>query len=248
MCTDRTRIESNSSIKPPRFRRMSWSATSSDKGSIFTCSDYVKPPSRTTLKRKSSKIQVTQPSTISPCPLHRWNIQNHFKVNFILNERMFQIPTTSDSFMGYGPVVPDGYGCSYNPHPNSIVFCVSTFRSCESTSSHRFVQQLSANLNQVRQLLEQQSQQATVAWIPLHSSTNVLPVSMSMNVIVNQLLVNYRHTQKRSDPSTDFALCGHKSGPFSSFSLSPNLRYTGRGRRLDLAFLIRRHKAITEAD
>jgi hypothetical protein len=79
---------------------------------------------------------------------------------------------------------------------------------------------------------------------PLHSSTNVFPVSMSMNVIVNQLLVNYRRT-KSSHPSTDFALCGHKSAPvLFIFPLPPQRCVTrGRGRQLDLAFLIRRHKA-----
>jgi len=55
--------------------------------------------------------------------------------------------------MGYGPVVPDGYGCSYNPHSESIIFCVSTFRSCGMTSTRAFVSQLTDVLDEVAQLL-----------------------------------------------------------------------------------------------
>ena len=72
---------------------------------------------------------------------------NHFALS------TSQIPTTSDSFMGYGPVVPDGYGCSYNPHADSIVFCVSSFRSCQTNSSDQFVAQLAASLLDVQCLL-----------------------------------------------------------------------------------------------
>ena len=68
-----------------------------------------------------------------------------------------QIPTNSDSFMGYGPVVPNGYGCSYNPQPDSVIFCASSFRSCEATSTSRFVCQLSATLIQVAEMLEKRS-------------------------------------------------------------------------------------------
>lgn len=65
-----------------------------------------------------------------------------------------KIPTLSDSFMGYGPVVPDGYGCSYNPQVDCIIFCASSFKSCESTSTQRFVNELSRTLVDVAQLLE----------------------------------------------------------------------------------------------
>jgi len=44
--------------------------------------------------------------------------------------------------MGYGPVTPRGYGCSYNPHPEQIVFCVSAFYSCEDTSASRYAKSL----------------------------------------------------------------------------------------------------------
>ena len=31
------------------------------------------------------------------------------------------------SFMGYGAVVPGGYGVSYNPTPDDIIFCICRY-------------------------------------------------------------------------------------------------------------------------
>ena len=70
---------------------------------------------------------------------------------------LMQIPTSSNSFMGYGPVVPDGYGCSYNPQPESVVFCASSFRSCEATNTEKFVNQLEKSLIEVSQLLHKRN-------------------------------------------------------------------------------------------
>ena len=49
-----------------------------------------------------------------------------------------QVPTTMDAFMCYGPVVEDGYGACYNPHPNYILVCVSSFKKDDSTNSTAF--------------------------------------------------------------------------------------------------------------
>lgn len=65
-----------------------------------------------------------------------------------------QVPTLSDSWMGYGPVVPDGYGASYNPHPDYIVFCLSAFKSCEETSTLEFGRNLERALDEMKVLLE----------------------------------------------------------------------------------------------
>ncbi|XP_023716544.1 choline O-acetyltransferase isoform X2 [Cryptotermes secundus] len=72
---------------------------------------------------------------------------NHFALS------TSQVPTSSDSFMGYGPVVPDGYGASYNPHSDTIVFCLSAFHSCETTSTWRFAHSLEDSLNAMKDLL-----------------------------------------------------------------------------------------------
>jgi len=60
--------------------------------------------------------------------------------------------------MGYGPVVPDGYGCSYNPQADSVVFCASSFRSCATTNTEKFVNELDSSLIQVSELLKNRRQ------------------------------------------------------------------------------------------
>lgn len=67
---------------------------------------------------------------------------------------VFQVACSTDSFMGYGPVTPRGYGCSYNPHPDQIVFCVSSFYACGETSASRYARSLQVSLDQMRDLLE----------------------------------------------------------------------------------------------
>ncbi|KAF5300477.1 hypothetical protein FQA39_LY02276 [Lamprigera yunnana] len=64
-----------------------------------------------------------------------------------------QVSTSTDSFMGYGPVEPNGYGASYNPKSNSIVFCISAFWSSQTTSTSRFTQALEESLISLQQLL-----------------------------------------------------------------------------------------------
>ena len=54
--------------------------------------------------------------------------------------------------MCYGPVVPDGYGVSYNPHKDSIVFCVSSFRDCLSTNSSKFAAELGGTLRDMKKI------------------------------------------------------------------------------------------------
>src|SRR6218665_1919047 len=57
-----------------------------------------------------------------------------------------------DAFMCYGPVVPDGYGACYNPHPNYILVCISSFKSCEGTVSSPFAATLEASFRQMKEL------------------------------------------------------------------------------------------------
>lgn len=54
--------------------------------------------------------------------------------------------------MCYGPVVPDGYGCSYNPKPNYIIFAISSFKSCSATSTKLFSDSLKNSLNEMYDL------------------------------------------------------------------------------------------------
>ena len=54
--------------------------------------------------------------------------------------------------MCYGPVVPDGYGVCYNPHPHNIVVCISAFKSNAETQSDHFGCTLEGSLLQMHEL------------------------------------------------------------------------------------------------
>lgn len=58
-----------------------------------------------------------------------------------------------NSFMGYGPVVPHGYGASYNLKDDYIIFCISSFYSSEITNTKKFTEFLRESLNSTRDLL-----------------------------------------------------------------------------------------------
>lgn len=76
-----------------------------------------------------------------------YKISNYFQLS------TSQIPTsTEDSFMCYGPVVPDGYGCSYNPKSDFILFAISSFKSCSLTSTKIFSESLKTSLNEMYDL------------------------------------------------------------------------------------------------
>ncbi|XP_046833806.1 carnitine O-acetyltransferase-like isoform X2 [Vespa crabro] len=63
-----------------------------------------------------------------------------------------QVPHKSLSFMCYGPVVPDGYGCCYNPRENDILFGCSSFKSSKETDATRFAIALKEALCRMRNL------------------------------------------------------------------------------------------------
>nr|XP_053646928.1 choline O-acetyltransferase-like [Cherax quadricarinatus] len=97
------------------------------------------------LREMAKEMGLPTPEIFS----HRsYHVANHFRLS------TSQVPTLSDSWMGYGPVVPDGYGASYNPHPDYIVFCLSAFNSCEATSTLEFGRNLERALDEMKVLLE----------------------------------------------------------------------------------------------
>ncbi|XP_077206675.1 choline O-acetyltransferase [Paroedura picta] len=63
-----------------------------------------------------------------------------------------QVPTTMEMFCCYGPVVPNGYGACYNPQPEHILFCISSFKECKETSSHKFAKAVEESLMDMREL------------------------------------------------------------------------------------------------
>lgn len=65
-----------------------------------------------------------------------------------------QVPYKTESFMCYGPVVPDGYGCCYNPRPDDILIACSSFKACPGTSTNNFAETLRQSLNSMKKLAE----------------------------------------------------------------------------------------------
>ena len=54
--------------------------------------------------------------------------------------------------MGYGAVVPDGYGCSYNLQQDFVIFCIGSFFSCEETSSLLYAEALEGSMDQMKEM------------------------------------------------------------------------------------------------
>ncbi|XP_017774150.1 PREDICTED: choline O-acetyltransferase isoform X2 [Nicrophorus vespilloides] len=99
--------------------------------------------------REASKD--TSPTAAHPLPEIFTDPSYRLANKFLLSTS--QVATSDDSFMGYGPVEPEGYGASYNPKPDQVIFCLSAFWSSESTSSSRFAQSLEESLNAMQTLL-----------------------------------------------------------------------------------------------
>lgn len=63
------------------------------------------------------------------------SIERMYKNALFNRSKYFKLSTSQvatsfrDSFMVYGPLVTDGYGCCYNPQPDNIIFGVSSFNS-----------------------------------------------------------------------------------------------------------------------
>ncbi|XP_067672379.1 choline O-acetyltransferase-like isoform X1 [Haliotis asinina] len=75
-----------------------------------------------------------------------FRLANHFTMS------TSQVPTSMDSFMCYGPVVQDGYGVCYNPHPDYILVTVSSFNSNDDSDSAFFAMSLESSLLQMKEL------------------------------------------------------------------------------------------------
>lgn len=55
--------------------------------------------------------------------------------------------------MCYGAVVPDGYGAAYNPHADSIVAVISSWKSNPNTNAVHFAGQLEQSLIEMHDLV-----------------------------------------------------------------------------------------------
>ncbi|XP_067207502.1 choline O-acetyltransferase isoform X2 [Linepithema humile] len=74
-------------------------------------------------------------------------IVNHFALS------TSQVTTKNDVIAGYGPVVPDGYGCAYNVRSNGFMFSVSAFHSDGRTNAMHFAQTLEQSLRDMMTMI-----------------------------------------------------------------------------------------------
>ena len=90
---------------------------------------------------------------------------NLFEDKTYSNANKFKLSTSQvpiplkDSYMGYGAVVPDGYGVSYNLQNDHVIFAISSFFSCENTDSRRFAEAVELSLKEMRGIYETQNQE-----------------------------------------------------------------------------------------
>lgn len=64
-----------------------------------------------------------------------------------------QVATKCDGFMCYGPLVPDGYACCYNPRDKDMNFAVSAFVEHPETSAAKFRLALESSLLDMHNVL-----------------------------------------------------------------------------------------------
>ncbi|XP_076669809.1 choline acetyltransferase isoform X2 [Andrena cerasifolii] len=81
-----------------------------------------------------------------------YEIVNHFALS------TSQVTTKTDTIIGYGPVVPDGYGCAYNLRSNGFIFSVSAFHSDGRTNATRFAQALEQSLRDMAAMVKNAGQ------------------------------------------------------------------------------------------
>lgn len=57
--------------------------------------------------------------------------------------------------MCYGPVVPEGYGCCYNPRKSDILFACSSFKDSPETCTKAFAETLQISLREMKKIAEE---------------------------------------------------------------------------------------------
>ncbi|KAH8360904.1 hypothetical protein KR200_000015 [Drosophila serrata] len=64
-----------------------------------------------------------------------------------------QVATTHKSFMAYGPLTCDGYGCCYNPQENKISFAISAWKTSMGVNPEQYGKAIKKSLDSMRKLI-----------------------------------------------------------------------------------------------
>lgn len=110
-----------------------------------------------------------------------YQLSNHFNLS------TSQVTTNiKDSFICYGAVVPDGYGCSYNVRSDYLLFCIASFKTCQTTNSQGFAESLVDTLYEIRDLCTLvQRQEQTIALRRSSNAAKLAPRS-SLSSVSNE--------------------------------------------------------------
>ncbi|XP_078055644.1 choline O-acetyltransferase [Mustelus asterias] len=95
------------------------------------------------LREMAKELQMDLPKLFTD---KTYLMSNHFVLS------TSQVTTTSETFLFYGPVVPDGYGVAYNAHLDQIIFCISSFNDCKETSSAMFAKAVQESFGEMKEL------------------------------------------------------------------------------------------------
>ncbi|KAG1659941.1 Choline O-acetyltransferase [Nymphon striatum] len=98
-------------------------------------------------------LALSQLATLEGIPIPDLFTDSTYKtfLNFRLSTS--QVTATVLPVLGYGPVVPDGYGAAYNIQPEHIIFNISAFNDDIDTRADFFASSLESSLLQMRELL-----------------------------------------------------------------------------------------------
>lgn len=86
------------------------------------------------------------------------NVPDFFKSPGYVKSSQFrmstsQVASVNTSFMCYGPLVENGYGCCYNPRKNDMFFAISSWKSNPETDSSDFHDTLKSALDDMQAVL-----------------------------------------------------------------------------------------------
>lgn len=87
-------------------------------------------------------------------PIHKLYSDPGYTRSLHMRLSTSQVASAYESFMCYGPLVEDGYGCCYNPRENDMFFACSSLKSCKDTSAKTFALTLGECFTEMKSLLD----------------------------------------------------------------------------------------------
>uniref|UniRef100_UPI00398EFD54 choline O-acetyltransferase n=1 Tax=Pristiophorus japonicus TaxID=55135 RepID=UPI00398EFD54 len=137
-------IDGGTSISNPQKMELLWAAIDAQTNyTVLAITGMAIDNHLLGLREMAKELQMDLPKLFTD---KTYLMSNHFTLS------TSQVPTTMEAFLFYGPVVPEGYGVSYNPHLDHIIFCISCFNNCKETSSAMFAKAVEKSFKEMKDL------------------------------------------------------------------------------------------------